>query len=122
MGFRDHAAIYTSRGDGKAGPVIYDPAGAYSTAKEAGSGDIITGPAASIIEYRKFHNVQTVELTCKSTSQAEEESIIKKAMDLPSAIPGQCSIMSSNALNGQPSFPNVESNVVFPGNLMRQIK
>ncbi len=121
VGIRDHASIYTSRGDG-GGAAIYDPAGAFSRANHAGSGDVVTGPAASIEKYKKFHQGQEVELTCKQTSQDEEEAIINKAMDLPSAGPGQCSSFSSTALGGQPSFPNVQPGTFWPGNLLRQIR
>ena len=78
-GIRDHAAVYTSRGDGSGGPAIYDLAGAYGPANQAGSGDLITGEAANIQKYKDFHKGQKVETSCKKTSRAEEESIINKA-------------------------------------------
>ncbi|MEX8506322.1 RHS repeat-associated core domain-containing protein [Leptothrix ochracea] len=115
-GIRDHAAIYTSRGDGG------HPAIAYSAANEAGSGDVVMGPAASIGKYKNFHKGQKVEATCKQTSQTEEESIIDKAISLPSAAPFQCSIRASTALSGQPSFPNVQAETFWLGNLLRQVR
>jgi RHS repeat-associated protein len=121
-GIRDHAAIFTSRGDGKGGPAMYDPAGAYSPANLGGSGDIVTGSAANMQKFRDFHKPQTVETSCKNTSRAEKESIINKASDLPSAAPFQCSIRSSTALSGHPSFPNVKPETFWPGNLRRQFK
>ncbi len=121
VGIRDHASIYTSRGDG-GGAAIYDPAGGFSRVNQAGTGDVVTGPAASIEKYKKFHQGQEVELTCKQTPQDEEEAIINKAMSLPSAGPGQCSSFSSTALSGQPSFPNVQPGTFWPGNLLRQIR
>jgi len=120
-GIRDHAAVYTSRGDGSGGPAIYDPAGAYASANQAGSGDLITGKAANIQKYKDFHKGQEVETSCKKTSRAEEESIINKAESLPSAAPFQCSIRSSTALGGHQSFPNVKPGTFWPGNLRRQV-
>ena len=121
-GIRDHAAVFTSRGDGSGGPAIYDPAGAYGPANQAGSGDLITGSAASIQKYKDFHKGQEVESTCKKTSRAEEESIIDKAADLPSAAPFQCSSRSSTALSGHQSFPHVQPGTFWPGNLLRQVR
>ncbi|WP_310737666.1 Ig-like domain repeat protein [Mitsuaria sp. WAJ17] len=121
-GIRDHAAVYTARGDGSGGPAIYDPAGAYGPAHQAGSGDLIIGKAANIQKYKEFHKGQIVETSCKNTSQAEEESIISKAESLPSAAPFQCSIRSSTALGGHPSFPNVKPGTFWPGNLLRQVR
>jgi RHS repeat-associated protein len=121
-GIRDHAAVFTSSGDGSGGPAIYDPAGAYGPANQAGSGDLVIGNIASIKKYMDFHKQQKVESTCKMTSQAEEESIINKAISLPSAIPFQCAVRSSTALSGQQSFPNVKAGTFFPGNLLRQVR
>ena len=121
-GIRDHAAVFTSRGDGKGGPALYDPAGAYSPLNEGGSGDIVTGSAASIQKFRDFHKSQKVEVTCKKTSKSEEESIIEKASELPSAAPFQCSIRSSEALSGHSAFPKVKPGTFWPGNLLRQVK
>ncbi len=121
-GIRDHAAVFTSRGAGKGKPAIYDPAGAFSAANKGGSGDIVTGSAASMQKFRDFHKSQPVETTCKNTSQAEEESIIDKASELPSAAPFQCAVRSSEALSGHPSFPNVKPGTFWPGNLQRQLK
>lgn len=121
-GIRDHAAVFTSRGDGSGGPAIYDPAGAYGPANQAGTGDLITGSAASIKKYKDFHKGQEVESTCKKTSRAEEESIIDKAASLPSAAPFQCSSRSSEALSGHKSFPHVEPGTFWPGNLLRQVR
>lgn len=120
-GVRDHAAVYTSRGGGSGSPALYDPAGSYGAANGGGSGGIVTGDAASIAKFKDFHNGQKVESTCKDTSQKEEESIINNAMNLPSAAPFQCSVMSSTALSGHPSFPNVEAGTFWPGNLLRQV-
>ncbi len=120
-GIRDHAAVYTSRGDGAGGPALYDPAGAYSTANQAGSGDLIVGSAASISRYMDFHKGQAVESSCKKTSKAEEESIINKAIEQPSAAPFQCSVRSSTVLSGHPSYPRVKAGTFLPGNLRRQV-
>lgn len=121
-GVRDHAAVYTSRGDGAGGPALYDPAGAYSSANQAGSGDLVTGSAANLKKYIGFHTGQEVESSCKKTSKAEEEGIINKAMDQPSAAPFQCSIRSSTVLSGQQSFPHVKEGTFWPGNLLRQVR
>jgi RHS repeat-associated protein len=121
-GIRDHSAVYTSRGDGSGGAVLYDPAGSYGAANGGGSAGIVVGDAANIEKFKNFHKNQTVELTCKNTSQEEEESIIDKAMDLPSAAPFQCASMSSTALSGQPSFPHVKAGTFWPGNLQRQAR
>jgi RHS repeat-associated protein len=121
-GVRDHSAIFTTRGDGSGGPALYDPAGAYGSANGGGSGGIVSGDAANIKKFKAFHKGQTVESTCKNTSQKEEEGIINKAADLPSATPFQCSVMASSALSGQPSFPNVEAGTFWPGNLLRQFQ
>ncbi|WP_409460709.1 RHS repeat-associated core domain-containing protein [Stenotrophomonas maltophilia] len=121
-GVRDHAAVYTSRGDGSGGPALYDPAGSYGAANGGGSGGIVTGDAASIAKFKDFHKGQTTESTCKETSQKEEERIINKAMDLPSAAPFECAAMSSTALSGQLSFPYVEAGTFWPGNLLRQVQ
>jgi RHS repeat-associated protein len=121
-GVRDHAAIYTSRGDGSGGAAIYDPAGAFGAANGGGEGAIVTGDAASIDKFRDFHKSQTVEATCKNTSKAEEESIINKAMTLPYAEPFDCAIRSSTALSGHQSFRNVEAGTFWPGNLLRQVR
>ncbi|MGH8084890.1 MAG: RHS repeat-associated core domain-containing protein [Lysobacter sp.] len=120
-GVRDHSAVYTSRGGGSGAPALYDPAGAYGAANGGGSGAVVVGDAANIAKFTDFHNSQKVESTCKDTSQKEEESIINKAMSLPSAAPFQCSTMSSTALSGHPSFPNVEAGTFWPGNLLRQV-
>ena len=122
VGIRDHAAIYTSHGNGSGGPALYDPAGAYGAANGGGSGAIVTGDAANIAKFKAFHKTQAVESTCENTSQEEEESIMNNAMELPSAAPFECSIMSSTALSGQPSFPHVEAGTFWPGNLLRQIR
>ncbi|NHZ38098.1 RHS repeat-associated core domain-containing protein [Massilia rubra] len=121
-GIRDHAAVFTSRGDGSGGPAIYDPAGAYGPANQAGSGDLITGSAASIQKYRDFHKGQEVESTCKNTSRAEEQSIIDTAANLPTASPFSCANRSSMALSGHKSFPYVEAGTFWPGNLLRQVR
>lgn len=121
LGIRDHAAVYTSRGDGSGGPALYDPAGSYGAANGGGSSGIVTGDAASIERFREFHSGQTVESNCKDTSRQEEESIINRAMDLPSASPFQCAVMSSNVLSGEPSFPHVQAGTFWPGNLRRQV-
>jgi uncharacterized protein RhaS with RHS repeats len=121
-GIRDHAAVFTSRGDGAGGPALYDPAGAYSASRQAGSGDVVMGPGASIDKYRKFHKGQKVESSCKNTSQEEEQAIIDKALSLPSAEPFQCAIRSSTALSGQQSFPRVQAGTFWPGNLLRQVQ
>jgi RHS repeat-associated protein len=121
-GIRDHAAIYTSRGDGAGGPALYDPAGAYSSANQAGSGDLVMGSAANVGKYINFHKGQEVESSCKKTSKAEEERIINKAIDQPSAAPFQCSVRSSTVLSGQQSFPTVKAGTFWPGNLLRQVR
>ncbi|MCX2784640.1 hypothetical protein OQJ46_16775 [Microbulbifer thermotolerans] len=120
-GIRDHAAVYTSRGDvGR--PALFDPAGSYGAANGCGSSGIVIGSSASIEKFKNFHKEQIVETTCVDTSQKEEESIINKAVELPSAAPFQCSIMSSTALSGHPSFPHVEAGTFWPGNLLRQVR
>jgi RHS repeat-associated protein len=121
MGIRDHSAIYTARGDGSGGPALYDPAGAYGADNGGGSSGMVTGDAADISRFTKFHDGQKVESSCKSTSRAEEENVMSNAMDLPSAGPFECAIMSSSALSGNPSFPHVEAGTFFPGNLLRQV-
>jgi len=121
-GVRDHSAVYTSRGGGSGSPALYDPAGAYGAANGGGSGGVVTGDAANIAKFKDFHKGQTTESTCKETSQKEEESIISAAMDLPSAAPFECAVMSSTALSGQPSFPHVEAGTFWPGNLLRQVR
>lgn len=121
-GIRDHSAIHTSQGDGSGGAALYDPAGSYGAANGGGSGAIVTGDAADIGKFTEFHRSQTVESTCKDTSRKEEESIIKNAMNLPSAAPFQCATMSSSALSGLPSFPHVQAGTFWPGNLLRQFK
>jgi len=121
-GVRDHSAVFTTRGDGAGGPALYDPAGSYGAANGGGSSGIVTGDAADIEQFRDFHNGQTVESTCKNTSQEEEVSIINNAAELPSAAPFQCGIMSSTALSGQPSFPHVQAGTFWPGNLLRQFR
>lgn len=80
------------------------------------------GDAANIGKFKDSHKGQTVESTCKDTSQKEEESIISNAMDLPSAVPFQCAVMSSSALSGLPSFPHVQAGTWMPGNLLRQFQ
>lgn len=120
-GVRDHAAIYTSRGDGSGEPALFDPAGSYSAANGGGSSGLVVGDAASMVRFAAFHSSQSVEFTCKETSQREEEDIINRAAELPSAAPFQCASTSSKALSGQPSFPNVQAGTFWPGNLMRQI-
>ena len=121
-GIRDHAAVYTSRGDGSGGPALYDPAGSFGAANGGGSGAIVIGDAASIDKFNEFHKGQKVESTCKDTSQKEEESIINSAMSLPTASPFQCAVMASSALSGHPSFPHVEAGTFFPGNLLDQVR
>jgi len=121
-GVRDHSAVFTTRGDGAGGPALYDPAGSYGAANGGGSSGIVTGDAADIGQFREFHNGQTVESTCKNTSQEEEVSIINNAVELPSAAPFQCGVMSSTALSGQPSFPHVQAGTFWPGNLLRQFR
>jgi len=121
-GIRDHAAIYTSRGAGSGGAALYDPAGSYGAANGGGSSGVVTGDAASIKGFKKFHKSQEVEATCKDTTQEEEERIISNAMDLPSAAPFECAVMSSAALSGEPSFPEVRAGTFWPGNLLRQVK
>ncbi|MBD8528276.1 RHS repeat-associated core domain-containing protein [Pseudoxanthomonas sp. CAU 1598] len=109
MGVRDHAAVYTSRGDGSGGRALYDPAGSYGAANGGGSSGLVIGEAANVSKFAEFHKKQQVEVTCKNTSREEEESVINKAMDLPAAGPFQCAEMSSTALSGHPSFPNVQA-------------
>lgn len=120
-GVRDHAAVYTSRGDGSGGPALYDPAGSYGAANGGGSGGIVEGDAASIEKFVRYHESQKTEVNCKETSQEEEESIINSAMNLPSADPFECAEMSSAALSGKPSFPYVEAGTFWPGDLLRQV-
>ena len=67
----------------------------------------MTGSAASIYEYNKFHEKQKVETSCKSTSQEEEEAIFDSALESPTASAFQCAIRSSAVLSGNPSFPHV---------------
>ncbi|MGN7830571.1 RHS repeat-associated core domain-containing protein [Pseudoxanthomonas sp. 22568] len=121
-GIRDHAAIFTSRGDGTGGGAIYDPAGAFGASNGGGSGGVVTGEAASIKKFKEFHASQTVESTCKNTSQKEEEDIIEKSFLMPSAGKFQCAAMSSSVLHGQPSFPYVEAGTFWPGSLLRQVR
>lgn len=120
-GIRDHAAVYTSRGD-DGGPALSDPAGSYGAANGGGSSGLVIGSSANIQKFKDFHKEQTVETACVDTSQKEEENIINKAAELPSAAPFQCSITSSTALSGQPSFPHVEAGTFWPGNLLRQVR
>ena len=121
-GVRDHAAVFTERGDGNGGPALFDPAGSYGAANGGGSVGIVIGHAANIDKFKNYHSTQTVETTCKNTSKIEEESIINRALSLPSAAPFQCAIMSSAALNGHASFPYVEAGTYLPGNLLRQVR
>jgi hypothetical protein len=120
-GIRDHAAVFTSRGDGSGGPALYDPAGGYGAANGGGGAGLITGSAASIDKFRQFHKGQKVESSCKATSKEEEASIIAKALSLPAAGPFQCARRSSTALSGHPSFSRVQPDTFWPGNLRRQI-
>ncbi len=120
-GIRDHAAVYTSRGDGNGGPALYDPAGSYGFANGAGSGGIVVGDAASIEAFKDYHESQEVEVACEDTRQAEEEDIIDAAFNEPFAGAFQCAIRASNVLSGQPSFPGVQPGTFWPGNLRRQV-
>jgi RHS repeat-associated protein len=120
-GIRDHAAVYTSRGN-NGGPAIYDPAGSFGIANGGGPGGIVTEDAASIENFRDFHSSQAVEVTCKDTTEEEEESIMDRAHELPSAGKFQCAVMSSSALSGHPSFSSVQAGTFFPGNLLRQVQ
>ena len=122
LGIRDHAAVYTSRGDGSGGPVLYDPAGSYSEDHGGGSGDVLLDEVANIEEYKKYHHDQKVESTCAKTSKEEEENIIKNATNLPSAPPFQCASRVSSALSGQPSFPYAKPETFFPDDVLRQVK
>lgn len=82
----------------------------------------MTGDAASVEKFKKFHKDQRVESTCKDTSRKEEQSIVDNAMNLPSAGQLQCAGMSSTALSGQPSFPHVQAGTFWPGDLLRQAR
>lgn len=119
---RDHAALYSSQGDGNGGPVIYDPAGGYGAVNGGGASGLVTGEAASMERFIQFHAPQKVEKNCKATTNTEEESIVDKAMSLPSAGPFQCAIMASSALQGHQSFPHVEAGTFWPGNLRKQVR
>ncbi|MCD7098102.1 RHS repeat-associated core domain-containing protein [Stenotrophomonas sp. MMGLT7] len=121
-GVRDHAAVYTSGGDGSGGPALYDPAGSYGAVNGGGSSGLVTGEAADIKKFIEHHKGQKVESTCKNTSRKEEENIINQAADLPSAASFQCAVMSSSALSGNPSFPKVQAGTFWPGDLLRQFK
>lgn len=90
-------------------------------ANGGGSAGIVTGDAASIKKFKEFHEGQKVETACKDTERKEEEDIIEKALGLPSAGPFQCASTASDALSGQPSFPNVQPGTFFPGNLRSQV-
>jgi len=123
-GIRDHVAVFTSKGDGSGGPIIYDPAGSFGAEYGEGGGyvEFVEGKNASIENFKKHYGENTVEVTCKNTSREEEEGIIDKASDQPTAAPFFCSISASWALEGSSSFSRVKGGTFFPGNLKRQVE
>ena len=119
MGFRDHSALYMSRGGEGGRPFLFDPSGSYARSNGGGTGDFIEGRAADLGRFAKYHGDSKVEKTCKDTSKAEEQRLAEKIMEMPTPGIAQCAINVSNALAGSSAFPNVVSGTILPGNLFR---
>ena len=120
-GFGAHAAVYTSRGS-EGGPALYDPAGDYAYSHGGGESDVVSGTDANLPGYIDYHMQadDSVAMYYFQTTQAEEEQIIKNALDLPYAPPGTCSKRTSTAIHGVGPFKSIDP-TYFPGSLASQL-
>jgi RHS repeat-associated protein len=101
-----HAAVYI---DNNGAPAIYDPAGSYGDRSAVGSADIITGPAADLNKYIRYHLEagSKVSVFYFYTTPSEEAAIFKQADELGGASPGFCAISVRNAVNSIGPFKNL---------------
>jgi hypothetical protein len=101
-----HAAVYIeNNGD----PAIYDPAGSYGNRASIGSGDLITGDAANLTEYSKYHmeNGSKVSVIFFNTSATQESSIYSRAEEMGGGVPGLCALYVSNVIKGIGPFESL---------------
>jgi type VI secretion system secreted protein VgrG len=138
LGFGDHAALYTSSGYGGQ-PFLYDPSGGYNSSYDPNgdpnpesryryndriNSDIVFGQKADIGKFDAYHKKQgdSLSAVCKKTTPEQEQDFLKKARELGTAFGPTCARHVSTVISGSSSFPNVESETLFPGNLLRDSK
>jgi RHS repeat-associated protein len=127
-GFGTHSALHLSqvRLDPKSKkntPVIYDPSGSY--ADSITGEEFVSGSDAAISKFKKYHKDKdgdTTDVTCKNTTQEEEQRLYEKALEQDRHYGLTCAIGVSDVLSGSPYFPNVDPGTRFPGNLGRDAK
>lgn len=114
VGFGNHVALFTSAKGGE----IYDPSGGFGNSQ---GGEIISGDMRA--EFSKFHEAQgdTIEMTCKKTTEEQEKRIQREQDQRPTAAGPTCSLNVSSVLVLSNAFDGIEPRL-FPGDLAAEFK
>lgn len=108
-GFPGHVAVYTSRGLGGSG-ALYDPSGSYARQNGGGHGDLIPADASTFDAFAKLHQEtdgDSSSKVCKSTTQVQEEAIVRAAEDQGGGFGPSCASDVSSVLRNSGVFPDI---------------
>lgn len=96
-----HAALHIDD-DGTGNEFLYDPAGSYSPPNQPRGGDLFSGSAANLDNYKRYWESKgdTVNLHKLNTSPQQEQEIIQRAENIGTTMGGFCASSVSGALGG----------------------
>ena len=115
-----HSAVYIENGGD---PILYDPAGSYSSARKCGSGETCFESDADPDKFRRFQEGMgsTVRIFSFDTTRQQEAEMAKRIDDLGGRAPGFCTRGVSSVLSGIGPFKQLKR-TFLPGSLADQLE
>ena len=117
--YGSHSAVYIDNGGD---PILYDPAGSYSTARRCGSGQACSDTDADPQKFEKFQkNAGSTVKTFVFDTTPDEEKQIAKNIDIRGGTnPFFCTVSVSGVLSGVGPFKNLKPSIL-PGTLANDL-
>jgi RHS repeat-associated protein len=117
--YGSHAAVYLDNGGD---PLLYDPAGSYTTKHKCGSGDACSDNDASVTKFISYHraNGSNVRTFTFDTTPEQEKQIARNIDKEGGATGGACALSVAEVIKGIGPFKNLKSQLL-PGSLADQL-
>jgi hypothetical protein len=115
-----HSAVYVDNGGD---PILYDPAGSYTTEHTCGSGDACVETDADTDKFKQFHESSgsSVRIFVFDTTPEEEKAIARNIAKHGGANPPYCTVSVIDVLRAVGPFKKLKS-TSFPGSLADQLQ
>jgi RHS repeat-associated protein len=117
--FGSHAAVCIDNGED---PILYDPAGGYTTDRKCGSGDACSDEDADPDKFKRYHSSHgsTTKMFEFDTTPDQEAEIAKNIEKQGRATGGTCALSVADVLRGIGPFKKLKSKLL-PGSLADEL-